>query len=317
MSVFYFENRHYPNWVRFRDLGRELSFGHPRGVAYERNNFFFATGLNNGGEAIAARNTGVTITDWIAQTFGDASPVESDNEPGVRYRRIARPSTLGATAAVGMEDKLNDSFVALRILLRKLDELFETIEPTPANARTYGHKIRDVLLLACMEVESSWTAVLRGNGYTNSIGRFTTNDYVKLFQPMLLDGYELHLQSYGLFPAFVPYGSWDINNPTTSLSWYDAYNKTKHDREGNLHYATLENAIHAVGAAIVIFYAQFGFHFGTGLLDQKTPVIREIFRLTRVGFERHEREFYIPLFTITPPQQNLWADSGSGSRPSV
>ena len=28
MSVFYFENMHYPEFIRFRDLGRELSFGH-------------------------------------------------------------------------------------------------------------------------------------------------------------------------------------------------------------------------------------------------------------------------------------------------
>jgi hypothetical protein len=165
MPVFYFENIHFPNWIRFRDLGRELSFGHPRGVAYERSNYFFATGLNRGGEAIAARNSGIPITTWIEQTFGDASPVRSENEPGVQFKRIARPSTLGYSA-VGkeMNDKLNESFVALRILHRKLDELFETIEPTAANARAFGHKIRDVLLLACMEVESSWTAVLTACG---------------------------------------------------------------------------------------------------------------------------------------------------------
>jgi hypothetical protein len=106
------------------------------------------------------------------------------------------------------------------------------------------------------------------------------------------------LQSYPSYSAFVPYAHWDSNNPTKSLHWYDAYNKTKHDREGNLHYATLENAVHAVGAAVVMFYAQFGFHFGTGTFDPKVPVINNIFRLTTVGFERHEKEFYIPLFTI-------------------
>jgi hypothetical protein len=179
-----------------------------------------------------------------------------------------------------------------------LEELFETIEPTTSNASTYGHRIRDVLLLACMEVESSWTAVLRDNGYTTTTGIFTTNDYVRLFEPMLLDGYELHLQSYPSYPAFTPYANWDANYPTRSLTWYDAYNKTKHDREGNLPYATLDNAIRAAGAAVVMFYTQFGVRFGVGTFDQKIPVINSMFRLTTAGLERHERKFYVPLFAI-------------------
>lgn len=81
MPVFYFQNRQYPNWIRFRDLGRELSFGHPRGVAYERDGYLFATGLNNGGEAVAARANGHSIGDWIGQTFGDPSPATSASEP--------------------------------------------------------------------------------------------------------------------------------------------------------------------------------------------------------------------------------------------
>ena len=63
MPVFYFDNHRYPDWIRFSDLGRELSFGHPRGVAYERDGYFFATGLNHGGEAIAARTNGLSIAD--------------------------------------------------------------------------------------------------------------------------------------------------------------------------------------------------------------------------------------------------------------
>jgi hypothetical protein len=59
-----------------------------------------------------------------------------------------------------------------------------------------------------MEVESSWTAVLKENGYP-SRGRLTTNDYVKLLHPMFLDGYEQSLQSYPTFPAFTPFKGWD------------------------------------------------------------------------------------------------------------
>jgi hypothetical protein len=301
MPVFYFENLRYPTVVQFTGLGTGFFFGHQRGVAYEREGYFFATGLNRGGQAVADRNNGISVADWIAKAFGDTSPVESDNEPGVRFKRIARPLTLGvANVDPAMHEKLNESFVALRLLLGKLQELFETIEPTMSNAGTHGHKIRNVLLLACMEVESSWSAVLKENGYTNNRDVFTTNDYVKLFQPMLLDGYEVHLQSYSSYPAFTPFAAWSQTNPTQSLAWYNAYNKTKHDREGNLDHATLEKAIHAVGAAVVMFYVQFGMFFGTG--DPKNPVINNIFRLTTVRLEKHERSFYIPLFKMRDNQ---------------
>ena len=74
------------------------------------------------------------------------------------------------------------SFVALKLLLAKMQDIFETVEPGPSNLQTYGHKIRELLLLAAMEVEASWTAVLKANGYVRD--RFTTNDYVKLLKPM-------------------------------------------------------------------------------------------------------------------------------------
>jgi hypothetical protein len=152
-----------------------------------------------------------------------------------------------------------------------------------------------------MEVESSWVAVLKENAYTMR-GNLSTNDYVKLFQPMMLDGYQLHLQSYSAYPSFSPFAGWDAQRPTASLSWYDAYNKTKHDREENLDFGTLDNAIRSVGAAVVMFYAQFGFRFGTGDVDQKSPIIRNIFRVVTTGFEAHESEFYIPLYSVKDNQ---------------
>ena len=109
---------------------------------------------------------------------------------------------------------------------------------------------------------------------------------------MLLDGYSLSLQSYPSFPEFAPFKDWNASNPTTSLSWYDAYNKTKHDREGNLNVGTLDNAVRAVGAAVVMFLAQFGFNFGTG--DQKIPLIRNIFRIGTKDLKKYEKEYYIP-----------------------
>ena len=67
----------------------------------------------------------------------------------------------------------------MKLLLAKMQDIFETVEPSPSNLQTYGHKIRELLLLAAMEVEASWAAVLKANGYAG--GSFTTfSRYVHL-----------------------------------------------------------------------------------------------------------------------------------------
>ncbi|AZA89103.1 hypothetical protein EG349_19960 (plasmid) [Chryseobacterium shandongense] len=45
---------------------------------------------------------------------------------------------------------------ALKILLEKLDDLFLYIEPTESSMSTYSHKTRELLILACTEVENFW-----------------------------------------------------------------------------------------------------------------------------------------------------------------
>jgi hypothetical protein len=95
----------------------------------------------------------------------------------------------------------------------------------------------------------------------------------------------------------VAFGDWDAASPTKSLTWYDAYNKTKHDREENLKFATLSNAVQAVGATVVMFHAQFGFDFGLRYVDQRDPVIQNIFRI-ETDFKKHWKECYIPKLTV-------------------
>jgi hypothetical protein len=245
---------------------------------------------------LCVKSNGNSIKDWVATTFADNMPFESQNRAGVRYKRIARPVTIGPLVPdSNMQEKQNGAFVALRILLDKLDELFQTVEPHPANAAVYGHRIRELLLLACMEVESSWKAVLEENGYTSASGRFSTNDYVKLLKPMMLDTHDLSLQAYSAYPAFRPFEGWDSARPTQSLSWYDAYNQTKHDRERNLTCGTLDNAVRAVGAAVAMFYAQFGLHiFAT--LDQRKWTIENTFRTVTTGLDAYEKDFYVTLY---------------------
>lgn len=288
-SIVFFRNRYYPSARQGANFDVDFNFPHEKGVAFFNESAFFASGINEGGNVHYTNTPNpsmAALKEWVTKSFGDTEPIESAYKPGTVYKRIYRPlSSIGNFYRAIPQEKFTESFVSLRILLNKLEELFETIEPTQTNLSTYGHKIREVLLLACMEVESSWSAVLKENEYSTS-GQLTTRDYVKLLKPMLLDCYELSLQSYPRFPSFKPFAYWDATNSTQSLEWYDAYNKTKHDREDNLRLATLYNTIQAVGATVIMFHAQFGFNFGLTGMDQKGPIIRNIFRVVPT-FQNH------------------------------
>lgn len=249
--------------------------------------------MNFGGSARAVPITDqdeAAIKAWISETFGDLSPLESTYKPGTAYKRISLPlNTTGSMHSAVDTNALTQSFVALKLLLTRMQDVFETVEPAEGNLQTYGHKIRELLLLAAMEVEASWTAVLRANGYAEP--RPTTKDYVKLLAPMLLDSFGLKLRSYPEFPLLTPYKGWTAQTPTQSLEWYDAYNKTKHNREEFLGRATLGKAVQAVGAATIMFYAQFGYGFQPN--DERRSFIKNVFDL-RVDDSMYPYSCYIP-----------------------
>ena len=197
------------------------------------------------------------IEDWLKKRFFATNLRPALCSPGQFYKRMWRPPGYLPRQLLAPDLKtLTQSALSVELLIERMQEIFITVEPASRNAATFGHKIRDVLLLACMEVEASWAGVLREHEYLKD--RYTTNDYVKLLEPMCLRDYRVQLRWYPDFPSFKPFGHWDSNKPTKSLVWYDAYNATKHNRETNLHQATLANAVCAVGASVVMFCAQFG-----------------------------------------------------------
>jgi hypothetical protein len=265
----------------------------PQGVAYFSAGRWWYSAVNFGGSVAAVpieQHDLVTLKAWILGLFGDREPVESDYKPGTAYKRISRPLNTGGSLQRAIDREAEtQSFVALKILLTKMEDVFETVEPGQSNLQTYGHKIRELLLLAAMEVEASWAAVLKANNYPK--GRFSTNDYVKLLRPMLLDSFKLTLRSYPKFAAIVPFNGWNAQSPTKSLDWYDAYNQTKHDREAHLDAATLGRAVNAVGAAAVMFYAQFGYMFSHD--DEKRGILRNIFTLY-IDHAMYPTACYIP-----------------------
>jgi hypothetical protein len=156
-----------------------------------------------------------------------------------------------------------DSFIGslqqVEMLFDSLSSLFRVAHPEGDNLKSYGSAIRDLIILACTEVEAQWKGVLKANNLLVKDGRYSTKDYVRLLSAMKLDGYKVELIRYPGLPRLVPFAGWNSTQPTQSLFWYDVYNKVKHDRETNFNDATLGNAIHAVAACVVMLAAQFGY----------------------------------------------------------
>jgi len=194
------------------------------------------------------------------------------------YRRMARPVLISETY-VNMpgpgpfyslsEDALDvlpaerstmlGSLNSLHILVTSLQSIFRSVEPTAANLRTYGHDIRNVLLLACMEFENECKGVLRANQYKATRQRWNTQDYVKLARPLRLSGFSVSLGHHPSLAPRQPFRVWKEGNPTLSLPWYNAYNNTKHDREGEFASAQLGHAIDAVAACAIMLAAEYRF----------------------------------------------------------
>ena len=110
--------------------------------------------------------------------------------------------------SIGGETTLRRSVVAAEVLVSQLKAIFRTIEPAPENGKTFGQEIRNVLLLACMEVESAWTGVLKANGYPQ-LGHWKTGDYVKLLLPMRLKEYAVSMLHYPEYPPVSPFSTWE------------------------------------------------------------------------------------------------------------
>jgi hypothetical protein len=143
-------------------------------------------------------------------------------------------------------------------LFDELKDLFRYAEPAPSNQATHSHRIRELLILACTELESCWRGVCVDNmpGVTPEL--LSTSQYVRLAEPLGLRSWRVSLADYPDYPTVVPFKDWDSSAPTKSLRWYDAYNATKHDREANFTAASYENLVVAMAALHVELSAQWG-----------------------------------------------------------
>lgn len=101
-------------------------------------------------------------------------------------------------------------------------------------------------------------AVLEANGMAPRSRFYGTSDFVQLLGPLKLAEYRVEMPLCPELQSMAPFSTWNEKLPTKSLEWYEAYNATKHDREGSFSRATIEVAMKSVAACVVLLQAQFG-----------------------------------------------------------
>jgi hypothetical protein len=202
------------------------------------------------------------LTPWF-EPDGQNPFQETALEPGQFYPRIYRPILQGPADILGYgshppleTDVLSIARSQLTVLTGQLERICQTVQPTEKTFDTFGHDIRNLLILTCTEVESHWRGVLVKNGVKE---HYKTRDYVALRKPMKLDEYAISFAAYPWLPPLKPYEGWgSTDTPTQELKWYDAYNAVKHDRENQFERATLLRAFEAISACVIMMAAQFG-----------------------------------------------------------
>lgn len=122
----------------------------------------------------------------------------------------------------------------------------------------YSYRIHELLLRTCIEIESNFKAILFENGYS-SRGRLNIDVYKIIDLTHHLSSYEIEFPTwYGNGRIRKPFLSWKTTDKP--LKWFQAYNKTKHNRHGDFHLASFENLIDAVSGLLAILSSQFYTH---------------------------------------------------------
>lgn len=152
---------------------------------------------------------------------------------------------------------------AFSIIQEDIIKLFEYVEPADVNNPTYSFRIHELLTRICIEVEANFKAILRENIY-NPIDKYgkpkleknwNIEDFKIVNKTHHLDDYSIQLPFWkGNSNIRKPFFTWKNNG---ALSWYQAYNQSKHDRVHNFDKANLENLIDAYSGLCAILSSQF------------------------------------------------------------
>jgi hypothetical protein len=217
---------------------------------------------------------------------------ELELEPGEYYPGMARPIMGGSPGRNPDQSREAMSRRAsasgqLHALIQQLEQICRVVHPKETNFQTYGHEIRNVLILACTELESQWKAILGAHRAPAD----NTKHYVKLCAAMKLADYSVEFPYYPWMPERRPFQGWQ--HGTKDLPWYGAYNFVKHNRDEHFSQASLDNAFEALTGFFVMLSAQYGWDFAL-----KGDAASRAFFCLKAYPQWPLSEYYVPAYVL-------------------
>lgn len=158
---------------------------------------------------------------------------------------------------------------AFYLIESDLKKLFEYVEPSNESIATFSYRIHELLMRTCIEIEANFKAILAENTYTPKKDSYKNpilniGVYKKVDVSHHLSSYQVSLPIWNGGPKlFEPFKSWAV--PKARLSWYQAYNESKHDRHESFKKANFGTLVEAIAGLLVLLSSQFGKqNFSTG-----------------------------------------------------
>jgi hypothetical protein len=152
---------------------------------------------------------------------------------------------------------------AFKLMQSDLMRVFEYIEPADENLATYSYRIHELFMRTCIELEANFKAILKENIFNpkdkhravRPENLWNIRDYKKINTTHHLSSYKVHVPIWcGNKSIYEPFKEW---NSSDSISWYQSYNKSKHDRLSQFKEANFENLIKAISGLLVVLSSQF------------------------------------------------------------
>lgn len=152
---------------------------------------------------------------------------------------------------------------AFILIQNDLQRLFEYVEPSDTNLKTYSYRIHELFMRACIEIEANFKAILTENffnpkdkkGNFRSEKSWTIQDYWIINKTHHLSAYKVFITTWeGESSIFNPFKNWDSQ---VNLFWYQAYNKSKHDRQLQFKEASFSNLLNSIAALLILLSSQF------------------------------------------------------------
>lgn len=235
-------------------------------------------------------NNSIKIEDVLEKGFEYTIINKKEIDVGVKFANIWKPfmqehllAELNFDIPTLYRAKRN-----LSILIQKLQEILLFIEPSSKCLQTYSHKIKELLILSCTELENSFK-------FYNIGKNERTSDYVQLLKFVDLSKYKISLIGYEDAYKGCPFEFWTSENPTKSIPWYYAYTQIKHNSDKYFSLATLENCINAIMANIIMFVIRYSAKY----LYKENDVCSNLIG-THFDFRiENSLDFYIPLMEST------------------